>query len=269
MLKNRIFDCITFFQENYITNIRFEILNKYVDFFIVCESMYDHRGNKKEINFKLKNPEFKEKVRHIILKDPFPEKLNLWERQAFQREYIFTGIKDSDEEDYIMFSDSDEIPRPELLKNFILKKKYAIFQQKCFNYKLNLLNINETPWSGTRLTKRKFLNSFDYLRQKILEKNIKKWWKFNIERDIQIIENGGWHFNNLFTPEMISIKLKTFAHDEFRSEEYSNVEVIKKKIEQEKDLFNRGHKLKRVEIDETYPDYIIQKISEFSKFILK
>ena len=131
------------------------------------------------------------------------------------------------------------------------------------------MNINETPWSGTRLTKRKFLNSFDYLRQKILEKNIKKWWKFNIERDIQIIENGGWHFNNLFTPEMISIKLKTFAHDEFRSEEYSNVEVIKKKIEQEKDLFNRGHKLKRVEIDETYPDYIIQKISEFSKFILK
>ena len=131
------------------------------------------------------------------------------------------------------------------------------------------MNINETPWSGTRLTKRKFLNSFDYLRQRILEKNIKKWWKFNIERDIQIIENGGWHFNNLFTPEMISIKLKTFAHDEFRSEEYSNVEVIKKKIEQEKDLFNRGHKLKRVEIDETYPDYIIQKISEFSKFILK
>ena len=129
MLKNRIFDCITFFQENYITNIRFEILNKYVDFFIVCESMYDHRGNKKEINFKLKNPEFKEKVRHIILKDPFPEKLNLWERQAFQREYIFTGIKDSDEEDYIMFSDSDEIPRPELLKNFILKKNMQFFNK--------------------------------------------------------------------------------------------------------------------------------------------
>tara|TARA_Y100000389_G_C17437690_1_gene506553 strand:+ start:1098 stop:1904 length:807 start_codon:yes stop_codon:yes gene_type:complete len=268
MRKNKIYDCITFFQENFITNIRFEILNKYVDFFVVCESIYDHRGNKKEINFKLKNPYFKNKVRHIILRDPFPEKLNSWERQAFQREYIFNGIKDSHDEDYIMFSDPDEIPRPEELKNFILKKKYAIFQQKCFNYKFNLLNINETPWSGTRLTKRKFLKSFDHMRQKILEKNIKKWWKFNVERNIQIIDDGGWHFNNLFSPEMISIKLKTFAHNEFAAEEFSNVEVIKEKIDQKKDLFKKGHKLERVDIDETYPDYIIQKMTELKKFIL-
>ena len=68
---------------------------------------------------------------------------------------------------------------------------------------------------------------------------------------------------------MISTKLKTFAHDEFSSEKYSSVEVIKKKIEQEKDLFDRGHKLKKVDIDETYPDYIIHKITEFSKFIVK
>ena len=268
MRKNKIYDCITFFQENFITNIRFEILNKYVDFFIICESIYDHRGKKKNINFKLNNTDFNSKVRHIILRDPFPEKLNLWERQAFQREYLFNGIEDSDDEDYVMFSDPDEIPRPEELKNFVLKKKYAIFQQKCFNYKFNLLNKNETPWSGTRLTKRKFLKSFDYMRQKILKKNIKKWWKFYLERNIQIIENGGWHFNNLFTPEMISLKLKTFAHNEFAGEEYSNVEVIKKKIDQRKDLFNRGHKLERVDIDETYPDYIIQNMRELNKFIL-
>ena len=144
------------------------------------------------------------------------------------------------------------------------------FFTKCFNYKFNLLNKSETPWSGTRLTKRKFLKSFDYMRQKILkaDRNIKRWWNFIVERNIQIIENGGWHFNNLFTPEMISLKLKTFAHDEFAVDEYSNVEVIKKKIDQRKDLFNRGHKLERVDIDETYPDYIIQKMSELNKFIL-
>ena len=268
MRNNKIYDCITFFQENFITNIRFEILNKYVDFFVVCESIYDHRGKKKEINFKLNNPNFRNKVRHLILRDPFPENLNLWERQAFQREYIFNGIKDSHDEDYIMFSDPDEIPRPEKLEKLFLKKRYAIFQQKCFNYKLNLLNLNETPWSGTRLTKRKFLKSFDYMRQNILKKNVKKWWKFNVERNIQIIEDGGWHFNNLFSPEMISNKLKSFAHDEFATHEYSNVEMIKKNIEQKKDLFNRGHKLERVEVDETYPDYIIQKKAELGEFII-
>ena len=65
------FDCITFFQENFITNIRFEILKDVVDFFVVCESRYDHRGNKKEINFQLLNSDLKKKVRHVILDHPF------------------------------------------------------------------------------------------------------------------------------------------------------------------------------------------------------
>ena len=49
-MGNKIFDCITFFNENFITNIRFEILNEFVDYFVVCESIYDHRGLKKKIN---------------------------------------------------------------------------------------------------------------------------------------------------------------------------------------------------------------------------
>lgn len=262
------FDCITFFQENFITNIRFEILKDVVDFFVVCESKYDHRGNKKEINFQLLNSDLKKKVRHVILDHPFPEGLNLWQRQAYQREFIFNGIKDCEDDDYIMFSDPDEIPNPEVLKNFILKKKYAIFHQKCFNYKLNLLNPHETPWSGTRLTKKKYLLSFDFFRQKILEKNINKWWKFSVERNIEIVKNGGWHFNNLFSPKMISKKLKTFAHDEFSGEEYSDEKVIEEKIHKGIDLFNRGQKLKKVDIDNTYPRYILNKIKEFKEFIV-
>ena len=61
-MKNKIFDCVTFFQENFITNFRFEILDKTVDYFVVCESKYDHRGNSKELNFKLANPKFKKKL---------------------------------------------------------------------------------------------------------------------------------------------------------------------------------------------------------------
>ena len=44
----KIFDCITFYQENFITNIRFEILNEYVDYFIVCESKFNHIGKKEK-----------------------------------------------------------------------------------------------------------------------------------------------------------------------------------------------------------------------------
>ena len=67
---------------------------------------------------------------------------------------------------------------------------------------------------------------------------------------------------------MISQKLKTFAHDEFSSDEYSNVNIIKERIKKREDLFKKGHILKKVELDKTYPDYITQRVSEFNEYIL-
>ena len=65
---NKIIDCITFYDENLLTNARFEILKDVVDKFIVCESLFDHSGNSKKINFKLKNTNFSDKVEHIVIK---------------------------------------------------------------------------------------------------------------------------------------------------------------------------------------------------------
>ena len=265
----KIFDCITFFQENFVTNMRFEILKNVVDKFVICESLFDHKGIKKDINFKLLNSKYSEKIFHLILDHPFPkDKISPWDKQAYQREYLFDGIKDAEDNDLIMFSDPDEIPNPNILKNFSLKSKYAIFLQKCFNYKINLLNTSETPWEGTRIVKKKNLKSFNYLRQFILEKNIKKWWRFDLEKDIQIIENGGWHFNNLLSPEQISLKLKTFAHDEYNKDEFTNIEIIKEKIKLKKDLFNRNNLLKKIIIDKDYPDEILNNINKYKNFIL-
>ena len=85
-MQKRIFDCITFFQENLQAELRFNILDDVVDQFIVCESRYDHRGLKKKINFdKAIFPKFKDKINHLILKDNFPKKNIPWENQAFQR----------------------------------------------------------------------------------------------------------------------------------------------------------------------------------------
>ena len=106
-----------------------------------------------------------------------------------------------------MYSDSDEIPNPKIFKDFKLKKKFGIFLQNFYVYKINVFNKHETPWEGTRICKKKFLKSFSFLRKKILKKNIKKsFWRFGIEKSIEIIENGGWHFNNLYSLELIKKK---------------------------------------------------------------
>ena len=122
MVKPKLFDCITFYDENFITNARFEILKDVVDFFIVCESKYDHLGNSKNINFSLFNKKLKNKVRHIIIEEQFPNYKNGWKNEEYQREKIFDGIKDASLDDYILYSDSDEIPNPVILLNFRLKK---------------------------------------------------------------------------------------------------------------------------------------------------
>ena len=73
-MKNKIFDCITFYQENFLANFRFEVLDEIVDYFVVCESLYDHRGNKKKLNFKLTNPKFKKKIIYLVFDKPFISK---------------------------------------------------------------------------------------------------------------------------------------------------------------------------------------------------
>ena len=161
----KIYDCITFFNESLQANLRFNILNNYVEKFIVCESKFDHKGRYKGVNFNLENyKEFKYKIIHLVIDKQFPNTSDPWKTQAFQREFIFNGLNDADPEDCIMFSDPDEIPRPETLINLKLHKKYGIFLQKMFCYKLNIYNPHETPWEGSRVCLKKNLRSIDIPR---------------------------------------------------------------------------------------------------------
>jgi len=266
--KNKIFDCITFFDENLLVNARFEILNDVVDYFIICESAFDHKGKAKKINFKLLNKKFENKIRHIVINENFPNLKDGWSVESYQREKIQEGLKDASSNDLIMYSDSDEIPNPKIIKNISLKKKYAVFLQKFYVYKINVFNENETPWEGTRICKKKDLKSFTHLRKKIRSKNLKKsFFKFYIEKNIELITEGGWHFNNMYHSSIISKKLQTFQHSQFNQKKYSDEEEIKKRILNLEDLYNRNHKYKKVNIDDSYPEFIRLNQKIFKEFI--
>ena len=269
MKNNKIIDCVTFFDNNFIFEIRYNILVNYVDYFVICESKYDHAGKQKKQNFLFKEEYDTKKIRYIWLDKPFPKNTDRWQNQAIQRDYILENLDFASEEDFIFFSDPDEIIRPELLINFNLKKKYGIFLQNCFNYKLNLFNPHESPWEGSRVTKKKDLKSIDFMRQKILVKNLKyNFLRIDKEKSIELFHNAGWHFNNLMSPKDISLKLKTFAHKEFSGKEFSSEEIIKYKIEKKIDLFDRGHTYKVVELNKKFPSYILNNLEKFKTYIV-
>ena len=266
---SKIYDCITFFNENLLVNARFEILSDVVDFFIICESKYDHSGNKKKLNFNLINKKFQDKIKYTIIENNFPQPIKPWTNERIQREKLIESLKFADKDDYIMYSDADEIPNPDLLKDINLKKKYGIFLQQCFNYKFNLFNQYESPWEGTRVCKKKNLKSINFMRQKIKSKNLNySLIRMDKEKSIKLFKNGGWHFNNLLSASEISLKLKTFAHTEFSGKKFTSINNIKKKIEKKIDLFERGHNYKAIKLDGTFPKFIINNKKKHKKWII-
>ena len=250
-------------------NLRYNILKNYVDYFIICESIYDHRGNPKKKNFIKKDEYNYKKVKYFVLEKPFPKNTSIWENQAIQREFLLKSVDFANGDDYIFFSDPDEIPKPETLVNFKLNKKYGIFMQKCFNYKFNLFNQHESPWEGSRVCKKKNLKSIDFMRQKVKSKNLKYgFYRIDKEKDIEVFNDAGWHFNNILSPEEISLKLKTFAHSGFKDEKFSSISNIQSNIKKQNDLFGRGHKYQKIEIDNSFPEYFRKNYEKFKDFII-
>jgi beta-1,4-mannosyl-glycoprotein beta-1,4-N-acetylglucosaminyltransferase len=262
----KIIDCITYFRESFVTKLRLEILRDVVDQFIICESLFDHRSRPKKINFELHDKSLELKVQKITIDHPFPEPGDPWKCQKYQRDYILKYLNDVDNDDYIMFSDPDEIPNPKLLENFNLNKKFGIFMQNHFVYNFKTIDQYQNPWAGTRITKKKFLKSIDDLKHKVLVKNMKKWWRPDKERNIELINDGGWHFKDFFSAEEISIKLKTFAHTEFDNERYTQIEKINELINKKQDVYGRGRLFKNNDNENNLPDYVIKNKENLSNF---
>jgi beta-1,4-mannosyl-glycoprotein beta-1,4-N-acetylglucosaminyltransferase len=124
-------------------------------------------------------------------------------------------------------------------------------------------------WEGTRGCLKKNLHSINYMRQKVLKKNLKyKFWRIDKEKNIQIINDGGWHFSYLLTPFEIQKKIKTFAHTEYNKKKYTNLIIIKNKVKKGLDLFNRNIFFKKIKLDETFPEYILKNKKIYYKWIV-
>ena len=270
----KLIDCFMYFDEDLILDIRLNILNEVVDKFVIVESTLDHAGNKKKLNFK-KNyfSKFEKKIEYIVA-DDLPDQVGYfkknwskdWHRENYQRNKLALGYKNDSDNDLIMISDIDEIPNPKKIKNFRLENKYACFIQMNFQSKINLLNFTDPRWAGTKICKKKHLKSPQWLRN-IKTKKV-PFWKFYKPKQPQIILDGGWHFSFLKTPDNIAKKINSYAHQEYNKENYKNFDNIKKRIENNIDLFERGFTYKPIEVDNRFPDYIKNNIDKFKDWII-
>ena len=271
----KIFDCFMYFDEDLILDLRLNTLNDYVDKFIIIESNITHTGNKKLLQFDIKKfKNFEHKIDYYPIKNLTIDK-NLKLKDSWSKHHlvdqsirnsIASYIGDASDNDWILISDIDEIPDPIKLNNFDKRRKFAFFEQEMFCYKFNLKSISETPWYGSRICVKKYLKSPQWLRNIKIKSN--RSFFSRVLNNYQILKNGGWHFTSIKSPIEIITKLKSFAHSEIVKPSMLNEEYIKNRIDNYKDIFDRDIILKKVNIDNSFPKYLLENKEKFRKFLI-
>ena len=283
----KIYDCFMYFDEEVVVDVRLNTLNEFVDYFIIVESRFTHKGDQRELRFNHKKFEkFKKKIIYLVYdeepkeiekvldEDTKTEKdrkyiLGAAFRENGQRDYIQKGLVGADKNDFILISDVDEIPKLSGFNFQEVNEKIILFKQDMFYYKFNL-HLPDLIWTGTKGCKKKDLISPQWLR------NIKdrKYSFFRIDTffsktkyiNIKILSDGGWHFSNIKTPKEIEHKLRSYLHHREFDEQPLSVEEIEKIIKNKQAIYDlkvdktvnkigNGSKLEKFEINKL-PNYI-------------
>jgi len=269
----KIFDCFSYWDEDLLLDLRLNILSDHVDYFVITEGNKTWQNNPKKLRFDInKFEKFREKIIYIPVTD-MPDGDNPYLRENHQRNCLERGLIKADKNDIIIISDLDEIPNPKTLSKFKNDQRFAVFKQKHFYYKLNLLNINNPSWHGSRICIKKYLKSPQWLRDLKFKK--RPFWRIDKFRLNNIIEDGGWHFCNLKTPENLLYKYKNlcetkdpYSFKESIDEKYLNVEQISKKINEGRDLIGREDIYRKISFDESFPDYLIKNKENYKNWIV-
>tara|TARA_B100000029_G_scaffold459407_1_gene489485 strand:- start:1805 stop:2674 length:870 start_codon:yes stop_codon:yes gene_type:complete len=287
-----------FFDEEMLLDLRLNVLDKYVEKFIITEATYMHSGKSKKLLFDInKYSKFKDKIIYNVV-DKEPENLeiinkeddpdtrgkklihNSIKRENYQREMANKSLHSINEEDLIIINDIDEIPNLAHVNFNKIKNSLIIFQQKTYYYKFNLLYKNLT-WHGSKACRKKNFISPQWLR------NIKHkkypFWRLDAffskkkHTDIHYIKNGGWHFTNIKSAEDLEKKFSNFLHHQDYEASGLKLIDIKEKIESKKILYDLGvdrrnykwsgsKTLSKVSLSEM-PDYLSNNYTKYANWL--
>ena len=293
-----IYDCFMYFDEDMLLDLRLNVLNHYVKKFVITEATYTHNGSKKKLNFDINNfKKFKDKINYVVVDKHPPTIMNLKDsdtvekrgeklilngmaRDYYQRESLSEGLKETLDDDLILISDLDEIPNLNEVDLRSIDNKLIFFKQKMFYYKLNLLYENFS-WFGSKACKKKSFISPQWLRniksKKYSKLRVDVWFSKKKYSDIFYINNGGWHFTCIRSPEELEKKLLNFAHHYEFEESGLKINDIKKLINEKRVMYDhnidqKGYKwsgkskLKKIS-NELLPNYLSSNLSKYKGWL--
>jgi len=281
----RVYDVFPFFNELDLLEIRLNVLDDFVDEFIIVEANTTFSGLPKEYfaseamhNFK----KFAHKITIFRISDT-PHDLSAFEAEHFQRDAVRQLLQTKlSPDDILIYGDVDEIPNPVLLESTIhrlirSKKKIGHFAQDIFYYYLNNKETSGTllsytgeykwvwprKWLGTSISQWEYACNFSLTNMRH-PSHKKDGWR---------IKNGGWHFSFIGGEAEMDVnsrakkKIQSYGHQEYNNHLY--LSKIPTQISLSQDLFNR--KKCRFRVLKNYdflPKYILDNLNRY-KYLIK
>jgi beta-1,4-mannosyl-glycoprotein beta-1,4-N-acetylglucosaminyltransferase len=254
-MSRKIIECMPFFNELDLLEMRLEITSDYVDYWVISESDKTFSEIEKPLYLKDNLDSRFSKFKDRIIRVEYECKSGPWWNEFGSRnclgEYV---LKNFDQDDLIVLADCDEIP--DYRKIDFNSHFPAIIETRGYYYYLNCKQTED--FRIVSIFPVSCLNEIETYRMRACA-----------GMDVPVIENAGWHWSFLGGAEKISEKIKAYAHQDLNIDEYSSISKIEEKLENLTDIFNRGIGYSIVDIDESYPDYIIKNQDKLKKYIIK
>lgn len=252
-----VIDCFTFFNELDLLELRLHELAPVVDRFVLIESPVTHAGNSKPLYFAENRQRFQEflpRIRHVV---PELSSSDAVSREREQRAALQSALTDCRGDDWVLFSDADEIVSAAALQAFCSRNRTAPanFRQHFSYY---FVNSRGGAWNGSCiLTAAAFRERPD-----------PTYWRYLPGGHVQTIDEGGWHFSYLGGVEAIQAKLRSFSHHELDRRPYNDPGFIRTMMAIGGDLFLRHDDcFQSHPLDQSYPRFLRDQQERFTHLI--
>ncbi len=269
----KVYDVTTCFNEIMLLDLRMNILNDSVDFFVINESPLTFSGKEKPLYFYENRDKFA-KFSHKIIHHVYDEEKQGWDQWDRDREHKNGAMKAlegvANDEDIIFYSDADEIWEPSAIDFSKIKDDTLyICMQRCFYYYLNTewkeIGKNSLTWRGSKYSTYRLLkqHSFDVFR------DWNSYFHLNQNFKKEYIDNAGYHFSFLGGAENIKYKIGSYGHVEMNIPPIIN--NIQNNIDTLQDpFFRQNFEILPIEISlNTHPQYLVDHMDEYIDYIYK
>jgi beta-1,4-mannosyl-glycoprotein beta-1,4-N-acetylglucosaminyltransferase len=277
-MRKRLFDCFTFFNELEVLELRLAELFEVVDRFVLVEARLTFTGRPKPLIF-LENRErfrpYLEKIEHVVLAETdFPQgTVSAWDREYFSRRAMLRGLADAASDDFVLVSDVDEIPRPDVLAQVLAApetvRQLTIFESTCYMYYFNLKACSRQPSlvQAPRLLQRRYCRDPQAVRafKPRISKNhrvawiepqvlgLRAWSRFGYPLRVRIEPCSSWHFTFNGTPDRMRAKLLAYSHTENATPEIMDTDAIDNAVASRTYIFNAAERFEEVPLGSELP----------------